>query len=137
LIHHEYFQNNDLLRPILKYVDLLYRTFGRRPGQIRGYPGHPEIELSLLRLYKATRDPRSLELARYFIEERGNNCGVDGRHYYDVEYEKRGDRENETPAYYPSRRSYWCDFLHSSLPPSHYDSPIASSPTSYPPSKIP
>jgi DUF1680 family protein len=107
VIHHEYFQNEELLAPILKYVDLLHRTFGTREGQICGYPGHPEIELALLRLYQATRDLQSLELARYFIEERGNTKGVNGRHYYDVESEKRGDRENEMPSYYPSRRSYW------------------------------
>lgn len=112
MIHHDYFQNNDLLGPILKYVHLLHRTFGPREGQIRGYPGHPEIELALLRLYQATKDSRSLELARYFIEERGNNSGVDGRHFYDVESEKRGDRENEMPSYYPSRRSYWWGLPH-------------------------
>jgi len=107
LIHHNCFHNNELLDPILKYVNLLHSTFGTQPGQIRGYPGHPEIELALLRLYKATSDSKSLELARYFIEERGNNKGVDGRHFYDVEAEKRGDRANEMPAYYPTRRSYW------------------------------
>jgi DUF1680 family protein len=107
LIHRECFQNNDLLGPILKYVDLLHCTFGTREDQIRGYPGHPEIELALLRLYKATGSEKSLELARYFLEERGRTKGFEGRHYYDVEAEKRGDRENEMPAYYPQRRSYW------------------------------
>jgi uncharacterized protein len=53
------------------------------------------------------RDAKILELATYFIEERGNTEGVDGMHYYDVEAEKRGESENERPTYYPERRSYW------------------------------
>ena len=47
--------------------------FGREPGQIRGYCGHPEIELALLRLYHATKERRYLDLCRYFINERGQS----------------------------------------------------------------
>jgi DUF1680 family protein len=54
-----------------RYVDLIDRTFGAKPGQLRGYDGHEEIELALLRLFDVTGDPRHLELARYFLEERG------------------------------------------------------------------
>ncbi|KAK2731464.1 hypothetical protein FQN55_004663 [Onygenales sp. PD_40] len=112
LIHHEHFQNNDLLDPIVKYVHYLHHTFGPGPDQLHGYPGHPEIELALLRLWRVTGDTKSLELARYFLEERGNPTGVDGRHYYDVEAEKRGERENEMPHYFPQRRSYWYQQAH-------------------------
>jgi len=34
-------------------------------------PGHPEIELALLRLYRLTRTPTYLALAQQFIEQRG------------------------------------------------------------------
>jgi DUF1680 family protein len=55
-----------------RYVDLIERTFGTGPGQVRGYDGHEEIELALLRLFDVSGDPRHLQLARYFLEERGH-----------------------------------------------------------------
>lgn len=100
------------MEPILRYVDLLCKTFGPDPEQKHGYPGHPEIELALLRLYAKTGDPKHYALATYFIEERGNPTGQDGRHYYDVEAEARRDRENERPAYLPANRSYWYQQSH-------------------------
>lgn len=107
LAHHEYYSNDRLLEPILKYVDLLWRTFGPGENQKHGYPGHPEIELALLRLYERTKDRRHHDLALYFIEERGNPVGERGQHFYDVEAQARGDRENERPLYYPRNRCYW------------------------------
>ncbi|TVY92714.1 Non-reducing end beta-L-arabinofuranosidase [Lachnellula willkommii] len=101
-----------LMEPVLKYVDLLCATFGPAPEQKHGYPGHPEIELALLRLYGETRDPKHLTLAEYFIAERGNPTGQDGRHYYDVEAEARGEREHERPVYFPKSRSYWYQQAH-------------------------
>lgn len=95
------------MEPILKYVELLSKTFGPARDQKHGYPGHPEIELALLRLYNRTGDARHLALAKYFIEERGNPKGQDGQHYYDVEARARGERENERPAPWPENRSYW------------------------------
>jgi len=92
---------------MIKYVELLSKTFGPNAGQKHGYPGHPEIELAILRLYGRTQDPAHLAFARYFINERGNPKGQDGRHYYDFEAEARGDRENEVPGMYPEKRSYW------------------------------
>lgn len=102
LAHERCFKNQQLLEPILRYVDLLSKTFGPNEDQIHGYPGHPEIELALLRLYKRTGDQKHLQLARYFIEERGNPTGVNGRPYYEVEREARGERFCEWPRYYPT-----------------------------------
>ncbi|KUJ12705.1 DUF1680-domain-containing protein [Mollisia scopiformis] len=112
LAHSHHYQNDFLMEPILIYVDLLCRTFGPAPDQKHGYPGHPEIELALLRLYEKTKDPKHLALATYFIEERGNPKGQDGQHYYDVEAEARGDKENERPVYMPKPRSYWYQQAH-------------------------
>lgn len=91
----------------LKYVSLLSETFGRAPTQIPGYPGHPEIELALLRLYARTANPKHLELARYFLTERGNPNGFHGRHFYDVEAERRNDDPNKRPVFYPENRCLW------------------------------
>ncbi|OQV07724.1 hypothetical protein CLAIMM_12119 [Cladophialophora immunda] len=105
LAHHDLYKNTDLLEPILKYVDLLYRTFGPGEGQIHGYPGHPEIELALLRLYHRTRDCRHLELARYFLTERGTSR--DGRHYYEVEAKQRGEGPYTRMAYWGDANALW------------------------------
>lgn len=85
---------------------MLDQTFGPGPGQKHAYPGHPEIELALLRLYERTRNVRHLDLARYFIEERGNPTGQDGGHFYGVEARARGEGEHTKPGYYPKIQSY-------------------------------
>ncbi len=54
-----------------RYADLIAKTFGRKPGQKRGYPGHEEIELALCSLARATGERKYLDLARYFVDERG------------------------------------------------------------------
>lgn len=108
LAHRLYYRNDEMLEPTLKYVDLLAAKLGEEEGQIPGYPGHPEIELALLRLYKVTGDAKQLKLARFFIEERGNpRGGKQQRHYYDVEAAARGESEHFMPMYYPAPRSYW------------------------------
>jgi DUF1680 family protein len=58
------------------------RCSARVPVSFAGYPGHPEIELALMRLYEITREPRYQALARFFVEERGQQP-----HYYDIEFE--------------------------------------------------
>ncbi len=69
-----------------RYVDHIGATFGREPGQRRGYPGHQEIELALVKLYRLTGDRRRLDLAAYFIDERGREP-----HYFTEEALARGD----------------------------------------------
>lgn len=89
-----------------KYVHLMHRTFGPGPGQLRGYPGHPELELALLRLYRTTGDPAAYELARFFLEERGSSSSS-GKHYFDQEMVRRGDEAHRRPNSYPMSRDYW------------------------------
>ena len=57
------------------------REFGPKPGQKRGYAGHPEIELALVRLYEETGERRYLELCKYMVEE----ARPVNPHYFDVE----------------------------------------------------
>jgi DUF1680 family protein len=52
-------------------ADHIGKVFGRGPGQKRGYCGHEEIELALVKLYRTTGERRYLDLAKYFIDERG------------------------------------------------------------------
>jgi len=60
---------DSLLNIARRFADLIERTFGKEKK--RGYPGHPEIELALIRLYELTGEARYLSLAAYFINERG------------------------------------------------------------------
>jgi DUF1680 family protein len=106
LAHNDHYGNDLLMEPIIKYVDLLHQTFGLGPSQKHGYPGHPEIELALLRLYERTNDSKHLDLARYFIEELGNPTGQDGAHYYEVEARARGELDSERPVYWPGNHVF-------------------------------
>ena len=54
-----------------RYADLIAKTFGRKRGQKRGYPGHEELELALCSLARATGEKKYLDLAHYFVDERG------------------------------------------------------------------
>jgi DUF1680 family protein len=76
-----------LLDAMERYVDHIAATFGPGPGQKRGYPGHQEIELALIKLYRLIGDRRRLDLAAYFIDERGRQPP----HYFTEEALARGD----------------------------------------------
>ena len=56
---------------VSKFADLICETFGSKEGQIHAYPGHQEIELALIKLYRVTRNKKYLEEAGYFIDARG------------------------------------------------------------------
>ena len=77
-----------LLDPMIRYTDYIASIFGPEPGKRRGYPGHEEIELALVRLWQTTGEKRFLDLASYFIDERGQ-----APHYFDIESDERGEDE--------------------------------------------
>jgi DUF1680 family protein len=83
--HHRATAKRNLLDIVLRQLDLVTRLLGPGEGQKRGYCGHPEIELALIKLYRLTGDRRHLELASYFVDERGRQP-----HYFDVEARARG-----------------------------------------------
>lgn len=60
-----------LLDVVIKLADLLCDTFGAQEGKIHGYPGHQEVEIGLIKLYRLTGVKKYLDLAKYFIDERG------------------------------------------------------------------
>jgi DUF1680 family protein len=84
--HHQATGKRTLLDVLCRYVDHIDRTFGAAPGKLRGYCGHPEIELALVKLARATRERRYMELSRYFVDERGRQP-----HYFDQETRDRGE----------------------------------------------
>ncbi len=60
---------DSLLRIVQKLADMLYDRFISQ--KTKGYPGHQEIELALVKLYRVTGEGKYLELSKRFIDERG------------------------------------------------------------------
>jgi len=58
----------DVARRLADHIDTV---FG--PGRRSGVPGHEEIELALVKLYEATGEERYFNLAKFFIDERGQD----------------------------------------------------------------
>ena len=56
----------------LKNADLLVRTFG--PDKRHVAPGHEIVEMGLVRLYRITGKKEYLDLAKFFIDERGHRA---------------------------------------------------------------
>ena len=59
----------ELLRIMRRMADHIIEHFQGENAD--AFPGHPEVELALVRLYRATREPRYLHLARQFVDARG------------------------------------------------------------------
>ena len=84
--HYEGTGKRKLLDVVSRYADYIDEVFGPAEGQKRGYPGHEEIELALVKLCRATGEVRYLELAKFFIDERGRRP-----HYFHIEARERGE----------------------------------------------
>ncbi len=76
-----------MMQVMMRYMDHIATVFGPKPGQKRGYCGHQEIELALVKLFHATGLRKYLDLATYFINERGAQP-----QYFDIEREARGEK---------------------------------------------
>jgi DUF1680 family protein len=70
-----------LLNVALKNADLVCRVFGSAADQRIDVPGHEEIEMGLVKLYRATGDEKYLRQAKFFIDMRGRD---DKRRTYGV-----------------------------------------------------
>lgn len=59
----------EFLDIVCRMADHIYNHFIENKAE--GYPGHPEIELALVRLYEYTKQEKYLRLACHFIDTRG------------------------------------------------------------------
>lgn len=90
-----------LLDIICRFLDLIESRIGKEDGKIHGYSGHPEIELALVRVYRATGEKKYLRFCEYLINERGTEP-----YYFDEELKKRdyknhwGGEEKKADRYY-------------------------------------
>lgn len=79
-------QDRRLLDSAVRFADLLCRVFGDN-GK-KGYPGHEIAELALVKLYGVTGAKKYLDLAEFFICQRGTKP-----YYYDAEHNTKTDGE--------------------------------------------
>lgn len=71
-----------LLDAMLKNAEHIYQHF--IVEKRKGWPGHPEVELALMKMYRLTGNEHCLALAKHFINDRGSDP-----HFYEEEKEKR------------------------------------------------
>ncbi|MDP2950671.1 MAG: glycoside hydrolase family 127 protein [Chloroflexota bacterium] len=92
--HYQATGKRSLLDVLCRYADHIDSTFGPEPSKRRGYPGHEELELALVKLYRATGERRYLKLAKFFVDERGHQP-----HYYELEAKARGEVPEQRTGY--------------------------------------
>jgi DUF1680 family protein len=77
-----------LLDVVCRYADLIDSVFG--PGRRSGCPGHEEIELALVKLFRATGERRYLDLSRFFLDQRGREPSVFREEMRKLEPDQKG-----------------------------------------------
>ena len=73
--HYEATGKRNFLDVAIKSADLMTRVFG--PDKRRDVPGHEEVEIALVKLYRVTNERTYLDLAKFFLDERGQKHGVE------------------------------------------------------------
>lgn len=68
-----------------RFADLIYKVFVTDGSASFVTPGHPEIELALIKLYRTTGNKKHLRLCSFFVENRGAN-NKDIPHFEDPLY---------------------------------------------------
>ena len=67
--YYEVTGKRELLDIMSKNADCIYEQFMKK--NTRAFPGHPEVELALMRLWRATGNEKYKELAKHFVDVRG------------------------------------------------------------------
>ena len=62
------------LKCMEKYADYIYKVFVEEHSAAFVTPGHEEIELALVKMYRYTKKKKYLDLAAFFINERGKRA---------------------------------------------------------------
>ncbi len=98
---------DSLLNIARRFADLICREFGPAKGQRKGYPGHQEIELALIKLYRCTGERRYLNCARFFIDERGQ----------EPNYLLQEIQDRDGQVIFPEFRKYELKYAQAHMPP--------------------
>ncbi|MHA1350531.1 MAG: beta-L-arabinofuranosidase domain-containing protein [Promethearchaeota archaeon] len=70
IAHYHATKKKVMLNVAIKFANLLVSLY--LGGKRKGVPGHEEIEMALIALYRITENPNYLKLAEEFINRRGN-----------------------------------------------------------------
>lgn len=73
-----------LLKAAARFADHIYKRF--YVDKTPGYPGHQELELALIKLYRVTGEEKYLQLAHYFLTVRGQSPN-----YMEAEQKRNAD----------------------------------------------
>jgi len=71
-VHYKATGKRNFLDIALKNADLMVETFGDGEGKIAAVPGHQIIETGLIKLYQVTGKKEYFDLAKYFLDHRGD-----------------------------------------------------------------
>lgn len=96
----------EFLDIVSRFADVICGKFGKEEGKCYGYPGHPEIELALVKLYRVTKKREYLETAKFFVDARGQ-----GENYFSAE--ERGEKYKQI---FPEFAGYQPEYSQSHLP---------------------
>lgn len=80
--HHQLTGKTNALDAAKRFADHMDKTFG--PNKRYDVDGHQEVELALVKLYRATGEKRYLDLCRFFLEERGHLHGTERKPFTEV-----------------------------------------------------
>lgn len=72
VVHYKATGKRNFLDIAIKNADLMVETFGDGEGKIAAVPGHQIIETGLIKLYEVTGKKEYFDLAKYFLDHRGD-----------------------------------------------------------------
>lgn len=84
-----------LLKAAMRYADCVAEHFGNKEGKCKGYPGHEIAEMALTKLYDVTGETKYLDLAKFFVDERGKRP-----YYFTLERNGKPEAENSSEHYH-------------------------------------
>jgi len=76
--------SRSLLNVAIRLADHILNTFG--PNARSGSSGHPEIEMALVELARETGEPRYMQEAQFFIDQRGTPSSTLSGGFYDQDH---------------------------------------------------
>ncbi|MGI5899537.1 MAG: glycoside hydrolase family 127 protein [Christensenellales bacterium] len=97
-----------MLRAMEKYAAYIDRIFVKENLASYRTPGHEEIELALVKLYRATGNEKYLRMSGYFVDERGRGIETDNGIHMKAEYNQSHQpvREQKTAEGHSVRAVY-------------------------------
>ena len=84
IAHYRVTRRSSFLQVAARFADHIDRTFG--PGRRGAASGHPEIEMALVELFRATGERRYLDLTQFLVDGRGRPEQYAGGQEYHLDH---------------------------------------------------